>query len=171
MQLKIQRSRLEQAVEIQAVYSAVADFPDGVIRLKEEITLEYVKGFLSKSIDKGLSLVALLDGQVVGEIHAYTPDIFAFQHLLTDLTIMVHPAQHGKGIGRKLFEAFLAIVQAEYQHILRVELYVREHVVRNVQFYEGLGFQNEGRQAHKIFTTTGLQTPQHMVWFNPSFEP
>jgi putative acetyltransferase len=156
--------------QLFALYQQAAQDPAGLIRLPTEVDEPYVAGFLTNALQRGLSLVALDGQQVVGEIHAYTPPLFAFQHLLTDLTIVVAPAYQGQGLGRLLFTAFLATVRERFQHILRVELYVRETNQRNVRFYESLGFVNEGRQDRKIFARQGqLETPQHMAWFNPQY--
>nr|WP_298995923.1 GNAT family N-acetyltransferase [uncultured Allomuricauda sp.] len=133
------------------LYKVVAEFPDGIIRKNDEITSDYIESFYSKSLKKGLMFFAKKDGMIIGEIHAYTPDILAFQHILTDLTIVIHPDFQGRGVGRKLFKAFLQEVSERLKHILRIELYTREHNSRNVAFYESLGFINEGRQKHKIF--------------------
>ncbi|OJJ20284.1 hypothetical protein BKI52_17610 [marine bacterium AO1-C] len=170
MAFDINHTKATMAPKILTLYQKVAKVPDGIIRHPHEITLDYIEGFLQKSIKQGLALVATQEDQIVGEIHAYTPDIYAFQHILTDLTIVVDPHQQGQGIGRKLFEAFLATVKKEYTHILRIELYVRAHNHRNVKFYEGLGFQNEGKQVNKIFKTQhSFETPLHMAWFNPNY--
>lgn len=167
----IRSSIMEDIDAIRVLYHKITKVPDGIIRRKEEITQEYVRGFLKKSLANGISLTACKkDGYIIGEIHAHTPPIFAFQHLLTDLTIMVDPDFHGQGIGRALFETFLSKVQTEFWHIYRVELFVREHNEKNIRFYKSLGFVNEGRQKGKIFMGQGLlQTPLHMVWFNPVF--
>jgi len=171
LNLDIKQAEFNQEMELFQLYQEVAAFPDGIIRNQDEIGPAYISEFLSNSINNGLILVGISDEIIVGEIHAYTPDIFAFQHILTDLTIVVSPKYHGKGIGRKLFEAFLKIVEEEYKHILRIELYVREHNTRNVRFYESLGFINEGRQESKILTTElKLETPLHMAWFNPNYK-
>lgn len=75
---------------------------------------------------------------------------------------MVNPQYHGQGIGRKLFDHFLKTVKKEYRHILRIELYVREHNDHNVAFYKSLVFTNEGRQKYKIFSSkTKFETPLH----------
>jgi len=170
MEFKINQASVTMAPKVLELYQKVAQIPDGIIRHPHEINLDYMKDFLQKSTKQGLALVAVKEDQIVGEIHAYTPDIYAFQHMLTDLTIVVDPQQQGQGIGRKLFETFLATVKKEYLHILRIELYVREHNHRNVKFYESLGFQNEGRQAHKIFKAADtFETPLHMAWFNPNY--
>lgn len=158
------------APRLLELYSEVAEIPGGIIRRKEEIDDAYISGFLSNATKNGLILTAVDEGKLVGEIHAYTPDIYAFQHILTDLTIVVAPDHQGKGVGRKLFGEFLRTVREKYPHILRIELYVREHNTRNVAFYRSLGFVNEGRQEHKIFKSGAEpETPLHMAWFNPGY--
>ena len=171
MNIKIERAEISQEFQLQSLYEKVADVPNGIIRYKNEINKDYVSGFLRNSIRNGLILVGLYDDIIVGEIHAQTPDIYAFQHILTDLTIVVDPNFHGQGIGKRLFESFLRIVKKEYKHILRIELFVREHNERTVKFYESLGFINEGRQEFKIFCSKSVfETPLHMAWFNPCYE-
>ena len=170
MDVTIRKTKLEDSAEILKLYKAVSTIDGGIIRNEAEISSDFIEDFLQKSLTNGLTLVATIDEQIVGEIHAYTPDIHAFQHLLTDLTIVVAVDEHGKGIGKKLFEHFLNQVIDSYPHILRVELFVRERNEKNVAFYEKLGFQNEGRQDRKIFKSPGVfDTPLHMAWFNPNY--
>jgi len=170
MKFEIKKAELKHKFELLQLYGKVAEISDGVIRNEDEINEEYISDFLTNSIDNGLILIGALDGKIVGEIHAYTPSIFAFQHILTDLTIIVDPNNQGKGIGRKLFESFLKNVTSELTHIKRIELYTREHNKRNVKFYESLGFINEGRQKDKIFVSESeFETPLHMAWFNPNY--
>ncbi|MEM1339355.1 MAG: N-acetyltransferase [Bacteroidota bacterium] len=170
MEIEIRKANTQQVDPLFNLYRAVAGLKDGLIRRPDEITQDYVAGFLGKSQENGLCLVAHFMDEVIGEIHATTPGIFAFQHLLTDLTIVVHPNYQGKGVGRKLFALFLDTIQNEYSHILRVELYTREHNHRNIKFYESLGFVNEGRQHQKIYSShERLETPLHMAWFNPFY--
>jgi len=168
--LIIKPAELNQEYQLFELYKAVSVVPDGIIRNKDEISRKYISGFLRDSIENGLILVGLSENKVIGEIHAYTPNIYAFRHILTDLTVVVDPGYHGLGIGRKLFEQFLRIIKSDYRHILRIELFVREHNERNITFYESLGFINEGRQENKILNSKSkLETPLHMAWFNPNF--
>ena len=170
MEFKINKAEIEHKAELLQLHSKVAEISDGIIRNEDEINEDYISAFLTKSINNGLILIGMVDGKIVGEIHAYTPDIFAFQHILTDLTIVVDPSNQGKGIGRKLFENFLKNVASELTHIKRIELYTREHNERNIKFYESLGFMNEGRQKDKIFISESeFETPLHMAWFNPNY--
>ena len=170
MEINIVPGSLAHKDQLLQLYQAVAAIPGGLIRRQEEVTPAYIEEFTTESVEHGLMLVATENNRVVGDIHAHTPPIYAFSHLLTDLTIMVHPEHQGKGIGRKLFTAFLEQVKKEYPHILRVELYVRRHNTKNVQFYTSLGFETEGVHERKIFAGEGrFETPLQMVWINPGY--
>ncbi len=170
MVFEIKKAELKHKAELLALYRKVAEISDGIIRHESEITKEYVSDFLTNSLNNGLILIGIISGKIVGEIHAYSPNILAFQHILTDLTIIVDPNNQRKGIGRKLFESFLKNVTSELAHIKRIELYTREHNERNVRFYKSLGFINEGRQKDKIFVSESeFETTLHMAWFNPNY--
>ena len=171
MKFQIQKAEFEHETELFELYKKVAGIADGIIRNENEIDRNYIAGFLEKSISNGLILVGLINDKIIGVIHAYTPNIYAFQHMLTDLTIVVDPDHQGKGIGRTLFEQYLETVKTDLNHILRIELYTREHNERNVKFYESLGFINEGRQENKIYMSDSVfETPLHMAWFNPEYK-
>jgi putative acetyltransferase len=168
----IRHTNLKDYPELISLYKEVARVSGGIIRTDHEINFDYVNAFIENSIKKGLSLTAEKNSKIVAEIHAYTPDIYAFRHILSDLTIVVHPDHQNKGIGKKLFSKFLEIVEIEFPYILRVELYVREENRPIVEFYKSLGFINEGRQENKILNAENeLETPLHMVWFNPNYNP
>lgn len=170
MDIQINRTFITDIEPVYSLYKSVAIASGGIIRIKDEITQDYISAFIGKSIENGLSLIAIENSRIIAEIHAYTPDVYAFRHMLSDLTIVVHPDCQGKGIGKKIFLKFLEIVKNEYHHILRIELYVREENKPIVNFYRSLGFINEGRQKNKILNAkTELETPLHMAWFNPNF--
>ena len=170
MSISIRLAKVEDYSQLILLYKEVASKSGGIIRIDDEIDFDYVSMFIENSTKNGLSLVAEIDSQIVAEIHAYTPEILAFRHMLSDLTIVVHPEFQNQGIGKKLFREFLNIVQEEFPHILRIELYVREENNPIVKFYESLGFINEGRQKNKILNAANkLETPLHMAWFNPDF--
>ncbi|GAA4276879.1 GNAT family N-acetyltransferase [Aquimarina mytili] len=157
---------------ILALYKKVAQQSGGIIRVTNEITLEYIRDFVSKSIQDGIILVTVNpdDNQIIAEIHAYRIGLSAFRHILTDLTIVVAPDFQGQKIGKTLFNQFLETIESEYPHILRVELFVRENNKNTIQFYSRLGFINEGRQHQKIKNLDhSLETPIHMAWFNSNY--
>ncbi|MBD0258085.1 MAG: GNAT family N-acetyltransferase [Cytophagales bacterium] len=159
---------------ILALYQTVATESGGIIRLREEITLDYVNDFITKSLRTGLSRVVhhpRNQAEIVAEMHAYQYGPAAFSHILTDLTIVVHPSFQGQKIGMLIFEHFLAEVAGKMPHILRVELFVRENNMAATRFYKKLGFVEEGRHWNKIKNKDGsLETPLEMTWFNPRYE-
>jgi putative acetyltransferase len=171
MSISIRKAEVEDYSQLISLYKEVATKSGGIIRIDDEINFDYVNMFIENSLKNGLSLVVETDSRIVAEIHAYTPEIYAFRHMLSDLTIVVHPDYQNQGIGKKLFRKFLQIVEEEFKHILRIELYVREENTPIVEFYKSLGFLNEGRQEYKILNSSyELETPLHMAWFNPNFQ-
>ena len=62
-------------------------------------------------------------------------------------------------------------IKNEFSHILRVELYVREKNQKAIEFYQKMGFVEEGRLKNKIKNLdNSLETPIEMTWFNPNYQ-
>ena len=160
------RKALEQDhAQLLELYRAVAAVPDGIARTPDEVTPEYVGGFMQKAAHNGIELVWEEGGRLLGEIHASGPGIASLAHLLTDLTIAVHPKAQGKGIGRGLFSSLLGIVSAEMAHITRVELFARESNARARALYGSLGFVEEGRLRARVNNARGEpETDTIMGW-------
>lgn len=153
---------------VYELYRKVARVPGGLARLEQEVDQTYVAGFLKASLDRGLSLVAETDGQILGEIHAYSPGLYCFAHLLSDLTIAVDPDSQGAGVGRRLFAAFMQAVRKERPELTRVELIARESNLRAIRFYESLGFAREGEFKGRIRNLDGsMESDIPMAWLRP----
>ncbi|WP_319557855.1 hypothetical protein [Thiomicrorhabdus sp.] len=75
------------------LYQGVAEVPGGLARLQHEISREYIHGFVEKTLATGIGLVAVNseDERIVGELHAYSPNLFCFEPVLSDLTVAVDP--------------------------------------------------------------------------------
>lgn len=156
---------------IKSLYLRVAENEGGIARLESEITDDYISGFLRKSLTKGIILVAESDNQIVGEIHAYSPGIQVFDHVFSELTIVVDPDFQGTGIGKKLFTTLLKKVENEFPDIARVELIARESNTKAIRFYESIGFKIEGRFEMRIKSSNGkFEADIPMGWLNPKFE-
>ncbi|MBV1775312.1 GNAT family N-acetyltransferase [Burkholderiaceae bacterium DAT-1] len=152
----IQSSTSADLAAILDLYRAVAAHPGGLAREADEVSLEYVQGFVSDALATGFSLVArTAAGDIIGEIHtaALGPRVFA--HVLGDLTIAVHPDWQGKGIGRQLFTTLLDRVRTQRPDVLRVELITRESNAKARDFYTSLGFREEGRLHGRIRSVGG----------------
>lgn len=150
---------------IKALYQSVARQGGGIARTEEEITDDYIRHNLDSALERGINYLAKSGDQVVGEIHAYRPVPAQFAHVLSDLTIAVHPDFQGCGVGRAIFSALLEEVKAKHPHILRVELFVRESNLKAQAFYQSLGFQIEGRFQQRVRRLDGaLEADIPMAW-------
>ncbi|HTI92891.1 MAG TPA: N-acetyltransferase [Puia sp.] len=134
---------------IGALYKKVIRISGGLARREEEVTGEYVAGFIEKSRENGIQLVAVDDKNIVGEIHCYKPGIKCFDHLLSDLTIAVDPDYQGQGVGKALFNGLLNEVRENRKDILRIELLTGESNKRAIAFYQSIGFSIEGRMPSR----------------------
>lgn len=158
--------------EIVALYRRVAATTGGLARSADEITSGYVMGFLARSLETGIVLVAVEgrgeDGappRIVGEIHAWRGPLEVFAHVLGELTVAVLPEAQGRGVGRMLFAELLRIVRESWPDIERVELITRESNARAIALYESLGFQREGRLEGRIRRADGgLEADIPMGW-------
>ena len=172
--MHIRTAAIDDVSKIVQLYKEVAKIKGGIARLENEITEEYVENFVKKSIADGLILVAIHPDdpeRFIGEMHAYKPGIHVFKHLLSDLTIAVHPEFQGRKIGRTLFTIFLEEIALNRTDIGKVELITREGNVKAINFYQSLGFKIEGRMEMRIKTPAGLyEADIPMVWQNPNFE-
>ena len=150
--MKIRPGRRDDVPAIEALYRVVGATPGGIARSPDEVTREYVEGFVANSLDRGIILVVEAEGVpgLAGELHAYRSDLRIFRHVLGELTVAVHPATQGQGIGRRLFETLLDLVTREHPDITRVELITSETNHRALRLYEGMGFRREGRLAGRV---------------------
>jgi ribosomal protein S18 acetylase RimI-like enzyme len=159
---------------IKKLYQDVARAGNGIARLEHEITDEYVNGFLTKGLASGLIIVAEHPenkNELVGEVHACKPGIRVFDHVLSDLTVVVHPDFQGRKIGRTIFTIFLEEVGLRRPDIGKVELIARESNTKAIRFYQSLGFRIEGRLEMRIRTPdNNYEADIPMGWQNPNFE-
>ena len=164
----IRAGRSEDAPAIRALYQAVGATPGGIARSPDEVTPEYVDGFVTQSLARGVILVAELEGMpgLAAELHAYRSELRIFSHVLGELTVAVHPAAQGQGLGRQLFDALLELVRRDHPGITRVELITSESNHRALRLYEGVGFRREGRLAGRIRNPDGtLDADIPLAWF------
>ncbi|MFZ6010697.1 MAG: GNAT family N-acetyltransferase, partial [Bacteroidota bacterium] len=169
----IRTAEMEDLPKIRSLYKDVARGGDGLARLEHEVTDDYIKNFITKSLATGLILVAEHPDdpeRLVAEIHAYKPGIQVFNHVLSDLTIAVHPEFQGKKVGRTIFTIFLEEIGLNRTDIGRVELISRESNKKAIQFYQSLGFAIDGRFEMRIKNKDGAyEADIPMSWQNPNF--
>jgi ribosomal protein S18 acetylase RimI-like enzyme len=155
------------------LYSDVAEKSGGIARRKEEITEEYVSTFVGRSLSDGIIIVLENEDnpqELIAEIHAYKPGIKLFDHVLSELTLLVDPRFQGRNIGRTIFTLFLDEVVNNHPDIGRVELLTGESNKRALHLYQSLGFLIEGRFEMRGRTANGYEADIQLFWQNPAFE-
>jgi RimJ/RimL family protein N-acetyltransferase len=155
------------------LYRDVAEISGGIARRKEELSEEFVTNFVEKSLDNGLIIVLENEDnpeELIAEIHAWKPGIRLLEHIMCELTILVHPRFQGKGIGRTIFTIFLDEIVNHRPDVGRVELLTAESNLKAQHLYQSLGFFIEGRFEMRLRTDTGFEADIPMSWQNPGFE-
>ncbi|GAB3921653.1 GNAT family N-acetyltransferase [Larkinella terrae] len=173
MNYRTRFARLTDEAAIFDLYREVAKIPGGIAREADEISPAYVAANLQKSLKNGVSLVVEdpNDNRIlIAEAHCYLLEPRVFKHVLSELTIVVHPGFQGQGLGRLLFVDLLKHVEEFRTDILRIELIARESNKKAIDFYLKIGFTIEGRFEKRIDTKTGaFEADIPMAWFNPRF--
>jgi putative acetyltransferase len=166
--------RLEDVPAIQTLYRDVATVSGGIARYPDEITPAYIEDFLTHSLARGLSFVAEstdLPG-LVGELHCYRSELRRFAHVLGELTVAVHPAAQGRGVGRALFDRLIDTVTEAHPDITRIELVTQESNLRALALYERAGFVREGRMEGRIVGPSGrVEADIPLGWLRPRRSP
>ena len=156
------------------LYKAVARDGSGIARLEHEITEDYVKNFILKSLATGVIIVGEHPDdpeELIAEVHGYKMGVSVFDHVLGDVTILVHPQFQGKKIGRTILTIFLEEIGRNRIDIGKVELIARESNVKAIELYQSLGFRVEGRLEMRIKTPDGnFEADIPMGWQNPNFD-
>jgi ribosomal protein S18 acetylase RimI-like enzyme len=156
------------------LYKAVAREEGGIARLESEITEDYVKEFILNSLSTGVIVVGENPNdsdELIAEVHGYKSGISVFDHVLGDVTILVHPGFQGKKIGRTILTIFLEEIARNRTDIGKVELIAREGNMKAIELYQSLGFRIEGRLEMRIRTPDrNYEADIPMGWQNPNFE-
>lgn len=147
---ELRKSTIDDHAAILAVYQRAAAQGGGLLRRAYEVTADYVERNLGNSLSRGVSLVAVKDDQIVAEIHGWASGLRQLRHVLGDVTIALDPDAQGSGLGRRLFEAFIAAVRSERPEIAIIELFCREDNGRAIALYRSLGFVEQGRLTNRV---------------------
>lgn len=172
-QFFIRKAEGKDFEKIFDLYNLVSKTIGGLARTENEITKDYVKNFVEKSLQNGIQFVIvdkLRNEKIVAEIHCYKLEPSVFGHILSELTIAVDTEYQGKGLGKKLFETVLDYIKENRNDIFRVELIARESNTKAIKLYENIGFKIEGRLVNRIKNSeNNFEADIPMAWFNPNF--
>ena len=137
--------------KVLALYRAVSAAGGGLARAPDEIDEAYVRKFLEAASRDGISRAVFAgDGALVAEIHALRMAPRQFRHVLTDLTIAVHPDWQGKGLGSMLFGQLIEAARVLAPPVARIELFAREGNAGAIRLYQRMGFKIEGRFEGRV---------------------
>ena len=128
---------------------------------------------MRNALNTGIELVAIdeaNDKKIIAEIHCYNLQPKVFNHVLSELTIVVSPGEQGRGIGKKIFCTLLEEIENNRIDILRVELIARESNDKAINFYKSIGFVQEGRFEKRIHNDGVYEADIPMAWFNKNFK-
>jgi putative acetyltransferase len=172
--MRYRTATTEDAPRLLKLYQDVARQEGGIARLEHEITPDYVDSFLRHSIERGLIVVGEHPEDpdvLIASIHGYKTGLAVFDHVLGDVTIVVHPGFRGRKIGRTILTIFLEEIGRNRMDIGKVELITRESNLKSIQLYQSLGFKVEGRLEMRIKTTQKMyEADIPMGWQNPNYE-
>ena len=165
----IKKATRQDADKIGQLHRQVARISQGIARTENELTGLYFDGLFDTIEQHGLMLVAVDDtNQPIAEIHASKYGIHIFDHILTGLTIVVHPDYQGQGVGKQLFQAFLTEVTKVFPDVTRIELESRVSNERSIGLYRSVGFVEEGRMKNKTRNADGtFEDSVLMAWYRP----
>lgn len=144
------------ASHVARLYRAAASVArSGLSRGADEITDEYVRGFIQRALGDGIILGAFIGEALVGEIHGVRFGPRQFDHVLGDLTVAVDPGAQGQGIGSALFAALIEKTASMVPAVTRIELIARSGNTGALRLYERLGFVREGRLLGRVRLADG----------------
>lgn len=169
----IRKATVNDIPLMHKLYVAVSKTKGRLARTEDEVTEAYVRSFVQKSAQNGVQYIAVdkLRNKVVAEIHCYKLEPKVFEHVLSELTIVVDPEYQGRGVGKRLFQTLLNHVKEIRADIFRVELIARESNTKAIQLYKRLGFEVEGRLQGRIKNEENhLEADIPMAWLNPGFK-
>ncbi|MFD1216837.1 MULTISPECIES: GNAT family N-acetyltransferase [Microbulbifer] len=113
------------------------------------------------------TLVAIDSDRVLGHVTLFISHKQRERHLAS-VAIAVHPASHGRGIGKMLLQE--ALDQADnWLNLIRVELEVHTDNTSAIALYEKVGFVKEGERRFATFKSGKLANVLMMARLSPQF--
>lgn len=135
------RARTSADAEEIAAMQQQPGFRAGTLRLPYP-KLEDVRKFIESETPGSVSLVAVMDGMIVGDIGLYR--FIGRRSHAAGIGMGVHDTYQRRGIGRALLGEIVAIAD-DWLNLTRLELTVFIDNTGAIGLYESFGFVREGR--------------------------
>ncbi len=171
-EFQVRNSNGNDFKKILELYKTIAEKTIGIARDIDEVNESYINHIMTASEGGGIELVVEdpdNSEKLIAEIHCFRLNLKIFNHILGDLTIVVHPNFQGNGIGKLIFSKLINIIEKR-EEILRVELQCRETNIKGIELYKKIGFELEGRLRHRTLTKDNIEDDLLMAWINPNFK-
>lgn len=101
------------------------------------------------AVDNIRTLVAVIEGRVVGHVSLFLQPRFRFRHAGM-IGLAVHPEHQGQGVGTRLMTAIIREAD-QWLDLKKLELEVHSDNVNAIRMYENLGFEIEGERRAHVF--------------------
>jgi len=174
MDYTIKFAKMSDKEKVLELYTGVSKIVGGIARAEDEITEEYIYNIMNKAIKSGICLVignSKKKQEIIGEIHCYKLEPRVFDHIFSELTIVVDKEYQKQGVGKMLFNYLLRYIEENRTDILRVELIVRQSNKKAIKFYKEIGFTVEGKFKKRISNgAKKFEADIPMAWFNEKYK-
>lgn len=144
----IRQAKIEDALIIAQAEQQIAKEPGIFCSQAAELNEENVTKTILALAEKGLYIVAELDGKIVGHAFLEPFNLLSLSHA-ADLNIAVHLGHQNKGIGKKLLEHLIEWAKNKTS-LEKIQLNVRHTNNRAISLYKKLGFVEEGRLKNRV---------------------
>ncbi|HVX04916.1 MAG TPA: GNAT family N-acetyltransferase [Rhodanobacteraceae bacterium] len=162
--MQIRTARPDDAEAIAATEAATQRTPGLLVAHPGEIPVDAYRAKIGKLTTDGRYIVAEENGEPVGHAFLDPMPMRANAHVFT-LTIVVHPGQVERGVGRAMLEHLLDWARRD-KRVGKIELNVRAGNLRAQRLYHRCGFVEEARFRRRVRRTDGVYEDDiGMAWF------
>lgn len=161
---EIRPAEIRDAEAIAAAEARTAQTPGLLVGWPGEIPLQAYRDKIAKLAQHGRYIVAEESGAVIGHAMLDPMPMRANAHVFL-LTIVVHPAHTGRGVGEAMLRDLLDWA-ARDPRVGKVELNVRAGNTRAQKLYRRMGFVEEARFHQRVRRLDGeFEDDLGMAWF------
>ncbi|MGN6789260.1 MAG: GNAT family N-acetyltransferase [Rhodanobacteraceae bacterium] len=162
--MQIRTATPADAEAIAAAEAEIQRTPGLLVGWPGEIPVEAYRAKIARLAGDGRYIVAEDDGKPVGHAFLEPMPMRANAHVF-QLTIVVHPAHVGRGVGRAMLGDLLDWAQ-HHPRVGKIELNVRAGNLRAQHLYRSMGFVEEARFRHRVRRIDGrFEDDLGMAWF------
>lgn len=169
MALTLRPARPADAATLADAEREVARVPGRLVSRPHELRMEAFEAKIGALAERGRYVVAEQEGRIVGHALLDPLGLEAIAHVFR-LTIVVHPGNERRGIGRALMQDLLDWA-ARSPEVGKVELAVRATNQAAIALYRQMGFVEEGRLAGRIRLPDGTRVDDLLMAWTPPRGP